>query len=197
MRMSLKTSFIVGSLHTCDIVTTQPTVSKQHCELLTSSSQTRLDARQKETANQLASEVPASEPNRGDAPIAGKAKSVINEEPIIPPTPYWAILVQSKSEKSLRLVGTAVAIGPYRLLTLASIVDAISEVKDTFPILQLRQAGNVPSSIRPTSIIVHPKYPNAVKTWKSFEADLSAKLKLNDSVVARSRAYDTRIKGTA
>ena len=101
-------------------------------------------------------------------------------------SPFWAIIVESVDGKNRQLVGTAVAIESNRLLTLASIVEAIQELKPDYPILLLQQFQQPGVSIRPLQFVAHPGYKNALSQLVDFEAKLKEKLKSIDNLAQPS-----------
>lgn len=101
-------------------------------------------------------------------------------------SPFWAIIVESADGKNRQLVGTAVAIEPNRLLTLASIVEAVQELKPVFPILLLQQFQQPGVAIKPIQVVVHPGYKNALGQLTEFETSLKEKLKSIDNLAQPS-----------
>ncbi len=99
---------------------------------------------------------------------------------------FWAIIVESADGKNRQLVGTAVAIEPNRLLTLASIVEAIQELKTTYPVIVLQQYQQAGVSIKPTQIALHPGYKKALSQLANFETQLQEKLKSIDKLAQPS-----------
>ncbi len=99
---------------------------------------------------------------------------------------FWAIIVESADSKNRQLVGTGVAIEPNRLLTLASIVEAIQELKSTYPVILLQQYQQAGVSIKPTQIALHPGYKNALSRLTDFEKKLQEKLKSIDNLAQPS-----------
>lgn len=91
------------------------------------------------------------------------------------PSPYWAILAVNGNDQSKRLIGNAVAVGPHRLVTLASITEALEELKDQYPKLVLAQ-HSLMKPISPRGISYHPKYQPALESLKKFEKELNARL---------------------
>ncbi len=111
------------------------------------------------------------------SPVTTSVTAAISETtPPTPSSPYWGILVQNRNESVPRLLGTAVAIGPHRLLTLAPIVETLEALKNQFPTVTLVQRKAPTVRIVPTKTMVHPRYPEALKKFAQFEADLNAKL---------------------
>ena len=92
-------------------------------------------------------------------------------------SPYWAIIIESADGKSQRLLGTAVAIESNRLLALASIAEAIEEVKDAFPTMILTQAQQPNVRIKPSQILIHPNFKKALVQVAEFETQLNEKIK--------------------
>jgi pSer/pThr/pTyr-binding forkhead associated (FHA) protein len=99
---------------------------------------------------------------------------------------FWAIIVESADGKNRQLVGTAVGIEPNRLLTLASIVEAIQELKTSYPVLLLQQWQQDGVSIMPTQIVLHPGYKSALSQLTEFETQLEEKLKTVDNLAQPS-----------
>lgn len=100
-----------------------------------------------------------------------------NPVPVVEDSPFWAILVESADGKTQRLVGTAVAIETNRLVTLASIAEAIDEVKEAYPKVFLRQAQQPNVRIQPSQILIHPNFKKALAQIAEFETQLDDKIK--------------------
>lgn len=99
---------------------------------------------------------------------------------------FWAIIAESEDGKNRQLVGTAVAIESNRLLTLASIVEAIQELKTTYPVILLQQYQQAGISIKPAKTAIHPGYKNALNQLNDFESQLQEKLKSIDNLTQPS-----------
>jgi len=92
-------------------------------------------------------------------------------------SPFWAILIESADGKSQRLLGTAVAIESHRLVALASIAEAIEEVKDAFPKVFLTQPQQPNVRLTPSQIVIHPNFKKALTQLSEFETQLNDKIK--------------------
>ncbi len=89
---------------------------------------------------------------------------------------FWAVIVESSDGKNQKLLGTAVAIGPNRLVTLASIVQAVEAVKSTYPQLIIAQPANPPRRIVPVKTEVHPNNQAALAKFQDFEKRFAEKI---------------------
>lgn len=135
----------------------------------------------------------SSDDEKKTQPKTGESAVVQNSTPqtSFQPTPkvesaFWAIIVESADGKNRQLVGTAVAIEPNRLITLASIVEAIQELKATYPVILLEQWQQAGVSIKPAQIALHPGYKNALSQLTDFETQLQDKLKSIDKLTQPS-----------
>ncbi len=90
-------------------------------------------------------------------------------------SPFWAIIAVSGRDQSKRLVGNAVAVSPNRLVTLASITEALEELKNQYPKLVLAQHSSS-KQLSPRNIKYHPKYQPALESLKNFEKELNTRL---------------------
>lgn len=88
----------------------------------------------------------------------------------------WAVIVESSDGQSQRLLGTAIAIGPKRLITLASIVEAFESVKSAYPRLVFVQPANTSKRLVPVQIDVHPNNKAALAKYEEFEKRLAEKV---------------------
>jgi hypothetical protein len=96
----------------------------------------------------------------------------------------WAVIAMSADGRSQKLMGTAIAVSPNRLITLASIVEAIEVSRASFPKLTLTQSIDPKKRIVPTQILIHPKNKDAMVKLSDFEAQLAEKIKSVDSTIA-------------
>lgn len=128
-----------------------------------------------------------AQPKNGESDAVQKSSPQTSPEatPVVE-SAFWAIIVESADGKNRQLVGTAVAIEPNRLLTLASIVEAIQEMKTTYPVLLLQQWQQASVTIKPTQIALHPGYKNALSQLANFETQLQEKLKTIDNLAQPS-----------
>ncbi len=118
---------------------------------------------------------------RAESTGNGTTASVPSPSPeSVKPSPFWAIIAVSGKDQSQRLIGNAVAVGPNRLVTLASITEALQELKDQYPNLVLAQHTST-KHLSPRNIKYHPKYQPALESLKEFEKELSARLDKVDS----------------
>lgn len=106
--------------------------------------------------------------------------------PIVEDSAFWAILVESSDGKTQRVVGTAVAIEANRLVALASIAEAIDEVKEAYPKVFLRQTQQPSVRNQPSQILIHPNFKKALTQLTEFETQLDKKIKGLESLAEPS-----------
>jgi pSer/pThr/pTyr-binding forkhead associated (FHA) protein len=130
-------------------------------------------------ASSIADKKMDSTPIPASDSTATKASTKLDEETVsvAEDSSFWAILVESADGKSQRLVGTAVAIETNRLIALASIAEAIEEVKESFPKVFLRQAQQPNVRLQPSQILIHPSFKKALSQLTEFELQLNEKIK--------------------
>lgn len=92
------------------------------------------------------------------------------------PAAYWAVVVESSDGKNQKLLGTAVAVGPNRLVTLASIAEVLESVKITYPKVLLVQAANPAKRLSLLATDVHPGNKAAMVRYQDFEKRLAEKI---------------------
>ena len=111
------------------------------------------------------------------AATTASTKPVAKPMQTVKDSPFWAILVESADGKSRRLVGTAVAIESNRLVSLASIAEAIEGVRESFPKVLLQQAQQPNVRLQPSQILIHPAFKKALTQLTEFESQLAEKIK--------------------
>ncbi|MFO0943976.1 MAG: FHA domain-containing protein [Pirellulales bacterium] len=94
-----------------------------------------------------------------------------------PQAALWMTVVASADGKTQKLLGTAIAIEPKRLVTLASLIHAAELVKDEFPQLKLINLQNPELTISSPKVRSHPNYAKAMDSFATFEKDLAEKMK--------------------
>jgi hypothetical protein len=121
-----------------------------------------------------------SEAKSGAGSDSADATSIAKQETqsmqVVDDSPFWAILIESADGTSQRLVGTAVAIESNRLVALASIAEAIEEVKDAFPKMFLAQMQQPTVRLLPSKILIHPNFKKALAQLSEFETQLNEKI---------------------
>ncbi len=94
----------------------------------------------------------------------------------------WAIVVRSADGKQQRLLGSALSVDTHRLVSSASIAQAVELCKAEYPETHFLQAKRADAIIRPTKVLINPAFTKAMEEFGKFEEDFQTKVNSVQSI---------------
>ncbi len=91
-------------------------------------------------------------------------------------SPFYAVVIESKDGKKRKLLGTAVAVDAFRMLTMASIVEAAEQMKSEFPMMRLYHKGTEMVGYSPVTKTVHPQFVATLAALNDFATSNDEKI---------------------